>query len=66
MFVDPVMRKAMGDQAVALARAVGYSSAGTYAGWVKVFTVTHELGVLRLTLKIFIESQLKDTVFGKL
>lgn len=28
-FVDPVMRKAMGDQAVALAKAVGYSSAGT-------------------------------------
>ena len=27
-FVDPVMRIAMGDQAVALARAVGYSSAG--------------------------------------
>lgn len=28
-FVDPVMRKAMGDQAIALAKAVGYSSAGT-------------------------------------
>lgn len=28
-FVDPVMRKAMGEQAVALSRAVGYSSAGT-------------------------------------
>ena len=49
VFVDPVMRKAMGDQAVALARAVGYSSAGTYAGCVKVFMITHDLGVLRLT-----------------
>ena len=28
-FVDPVMRKAMGEQAVALARAVQYESAGT-------------------------------------
>jgi len=27
-FVDPVMRKKMGDQAVQLARAVGYDSAG--------------------------------------
>ncbi|KAL5004005.1 hypothetical protein ScPMuIL_017461 [Solemya velum] len=29
VFVDPEMRKAMGDQAVALAKAVEYSSAGT-------------------------------------
>ena len=50
VFVDPVMRKAMGDQAVALARAVGYSSAGIYVGWVKVFTITCELGFfLRLS-----------------
>ena len=28
-FVDPAMRKAMGEQAVALAKAVGYHSAGT-------------------------------------
>ena len=28
-FVDPDMRKAMGEQAVALAKAVGYDSAGT-------------------------------------
>ena len=28
-FVDPEMRKAMGEQAVALARAVNYESAGT-------------------------------------
>ena len=27
-FVDPGLRKAMGDQAVALAKAVGYDSAG--------------------------------------
>jgi propionyl-CoA carboxylase alpha chain len=28
-FVSPAMRKAMGEQCVALARAVGYYSAGT-------------------------------------
>lgn len=29
-FIDPETRQAMGEQAVALAKAVGYSSAGIY------------------------------------
>lgn len=38
-FVDPVMRKKMGDQAVQLARAVGYDSAGMdNVGATNVFT----------------------------
>ncbi len=48
-FIDPETRSAMGAQAVALAKAVGYSSAGEIRSW-RVYRICHWLAVRRARL----------------
>src|SRR3546814_959152 len=53
-FIDPETRKAMGEQAVALARAVGYYSAGTVELIVRSEEHTSELqSLMRISYAVF-------------
>jgi propionyl-CoA carboxylase alpha chain len=60
-FVDPEMRKAMGDQAVALAQAVGYVSAGTVE-----FVVGADKGFyfLEMNTRLQVEHPITEMISG--
>ncbi len=60
-FVDPEMRKAMGDQAVALAQAVGYVSAGTVEF---VVGADKEFYFLEMNTRLQVEHPITEMIAG--